>query len=68
MRWWGFIHLYGLNLVFQRVGQGPPILLLAEETSLWREGLPEGYTFFLGGDIGLAGNALAAQLKLGYRF
>jgi pimeloyl-ACP methyl ester carboxylesterase len=47
MRRWGFIHLYGLNLVFQRVGQGPPILLLAEETSLWREGLPEGYTFYL---------------------
>ncbi len=47
MRRWGFIHLYGLNLVFQRVGQGPPILLLAEEASLWREGLPEGYTFYL---------------------
>ncbi len=27
-----------------------------------------GSPFFLGGDIGLAGNALAAQLKLGYRF
>ncbi|GAA6743786.1 hypothetical protein [Thermus antranikianii] len=27
-----------------------------------------GAPFFLGGDLGLAGNKLAAQLKVGYRF
>lgn len=27
-----------------------------------------GAPFFLGGDVGLAGNKLAAQLKVGYRF
>ncbi|GAA6755934.1 hypothetical protein QT17_07825 [Thermus sp. 2.9] len=47
MRRTGYLHLYGLNLVFDRVGKGPPVLLLAEEASRWPEDLPEGYTFYL---------------------
>lgn len=45
MRRTGYLHLYGLNLVFDRVGRGPAVLLLAEEASLWPEELPQGYTF-----------------------
>ena len=49
MRRRGFIHLYGLNLVFDRVGQGPPVLLLAEEASRWPEveGLEVPHTLYL---------------------
>lgn len=47
MRRTGYLHLYGLNLVFDRVGRGPAVLLLAEEAALWPEELPEGYTFYL---------------------
>lgn len=49
MRRRGFIHLYGLNLVFDRVGQGPPVLLLAEEASRWpeAEGLDPPFTLYL---------------------
>lgn len=47
MRRTGYLHLYGLNLVFDRVGRGPGVLLLAEEARAWPEDLPEGYTFYL---------------------
>lgn len=47
MRRTGYIHLYGLNLVFDRVGKGPPVLLLAEEAGRWPEALPGDYTFYL---------------------
>ena len=47
MRRAGYLHLYGLNLVFDRVGKGPPVLLVAEEASRWPEALPEGYAFYL---------------------
>ncbi|WP_448568146.1 alpha/beta fold hydrolase [Thermus sp.] len=49
MRRRGFLHLYGLNLVFDRVGQGPPVLLLAEEASRWPEveGLDPPFTLYL---------------------
>lgn len=47
MRRTGYLHLYGLNLVFDRVGRGPAVVLLAEEASRWPEALPEGYTFYL---------------------
>jgi hypothetical protein len=49
MRRRGFIHLYGLNLVFDRVGQGSPVLLLAEEASRWpeAEGLDPPFTLYL---------------------
>ncbi|TFU27133.1 alpha/beta fold hydrolase [Thermus tengchongensis] len=47
MRRTGYLHLYGLNLVFDRVGRGPAVVLLAEEASLWPEELPQGYTFYL---------------------
>ena len=45
----GYIHLYGLNLVFHRVGKGPPVLLLAEEASRWPEvaGLDPPFTLYL---------------------
>ncbi|AFH38409.1 hypothetical protein AV541_03050 [Thermus parvatiensis] len=47
MRRTGYLHLYGLNLVFDRVGKGPPVILLAEEASRWPEALPVGHTFYL---------------------
>lgn len=47
MRRTGYLHLYGLNLVFDRVGRGPVVVLLAEEASRWPEDLPGGYTFYL---------------------
>lgn len=47
MRRTGYLHLYGLNLVFDRVGRGPAVLLLAEEAACWPEPLPAGYTFYL---------------------
>ncbi|WP_105316530.1 alpha/beta fold hydrolase [Thermus tenuipuniceus] len=47
MRRTGYLHLYGLNLVFDRVGRGPAVLLLAEEADMWPEELPQGYTFYL---------------------
>ncbi len=47
MRRTGYIHLYGLNLVFDRVGQGPAVVLLAEEASRWPQALPPGFTFYL---------------------
>ncbi|NHK38958.1 hypothetical protein FJR75_05505 [Thermus thermophilus] len=62
----GYLHLYGLNLVFDRVGKGPPVLLVAEEASRWPEAL--NAPAFVGADLGLAGGRLAAQLKVGYRF
>ena len=45
----GYIHLYGLNLVFHRVGKGPPVLLLAEEASRWPEvaGLDPPFALYL---------------------
>ena len=45
MRRTGYIHLYGLNLVFDRVGRGPGVVLLAEEAEVWPEVLPQGFTF-----------------------
>ncbi|WP_114311779.1 alpha/beta fold hydrolase [Thermus caldifontis] len=47
MRRSGYLHLYGLNLVFDRVGRGPAVVLLAEEAGAWPEPLPEGFTFYL---------------------
>ncbi|GLV47666.1 hypothetical protein TJA_08350 [Thermus sp. LT1-2-5] len=47
MRRTGYLHLYGLNLVFDRVGRGAPVVLLAEEATRWPEALPLGYTFYL---------------------
>ncbi len=47
MRRTGYLHLYGLNLVFDRVGKGPAVVLLAEEASRWPEDLPPGYAFYL---------------------
>ena len=47
MRRAGYLHLSGPNLVFDRVGKGPPVLLVAEEASRWPEALPEGYAFYL---------------------
>ncbi|MCH1927216.1 hypothetical protein L6232_20615, partial [Shewanella sp. C31] len=47
MRRTGYLHLYGQTLVFDRVGTGPVVLLLAEEASSWPEALPPGYTFYL---------------------
>ncbi|WP_347241386.1 alpha/beta hydrolase [Thermus sp.] len=47
MRRAGYLHLYGLNLVFDRVGRGPAVVLLAEEASRWPEDLPPGYAFYL---------------------
>lgn len=47
MRRTGYLHLYGLNLVFDRVGRGPGVVLLAEEAEVWPEVLPQGFTFYL---------------------
>lgn len=47
MRRAGYVHLYGLNLVFDRVGRGRPVVLLAEEAGRWPEELPEGFAFYL---------------------
>ncbi|TBH20724.1 alpha/beta fold hydrolase [Thermus thermamylovorans] len=47
MRRTGYLHLYGLNLVFDRVGKGPAVVLLAEEAALWPSELPQGYAFYL---------------------
>lgn len=47
MRRTGYVHLYGLNLVFDRVGRGRPVVLLAEEAGRWPERLPEGFAFYL---------------------
>ncbi|MDM7325031.1 MAG: alpha/beta hydrolase [Thermus sp.] len=47
MRRTGYLHLYGLNLVFDRVGRGPAVVLLAEVAEAWPRVLPEGFTFYL---------------------
>ncbi|MFN3179079.1 MAG: alpha/beta fold hydrolase [Thermus sp.] len=46
MRRSGYLHLYGLPLVFDRVGRGPVVILLAEEARAWPEMLPAGFTFY----------------------
>lgn len=42
-----YIHLYGTNLVYDDLGEGPVVILVGEKAADWPEALPEGFRYLL---------------------
>ena len=42
-----YIHLYGTNLVYDDLGEGPVAILLGAEAGDWKEPLPEGFRYLI---------------------
>ena len=42
-----YIHLYGTNLVYDDLGEGPVVILVGEKAADWPKELPKGFRYLI---------------------